>query len=182
MLAAIDVDRASFSPWLPWPPIDNRTLPECIYNIERFRRAAEAPTPVPDNFVIGIFDRATGDTLGGTGLHRVDHARHEAEIGYWMRADRRAQGLCTEAVAHLITSAFTPQPRAGWGLRRLHIRCAVANHASAAVPRKLGLRHEATLVQERWVDGLGWQDTLVFGVLAHEWDAERHRARPTAGR
>lgn len=184
MLDALNADRASFLPWLPWVLADNRTLDECSAAIERFRIKADRQDPPADDFVIGIFDRASGLPLGGTGLHRIVHAWHEAEIGYWIRPDRRAQGLCTEAVAGLISWAFTPHERGGWGLRRLHIRCAGRNAASQRVPAKLGLRHEARLVRERWTDGLnspipsGWDDTLVWGVVTEEWDIPNARLRP----
>lgn len=179
MLAAIDSDRASFLPWLPWTAVDNRTVDECSAAIERMRLRRERSDPPADDFTIGIFERSTGLPMGGTGLHRILHAWHEAEIGYWIRSDRRAQGLCTEAVAGLITWAFTPQDAGGWGLRRIHIRCAGRNLASQRVPRKLGLREEARLVQERWVDGVGWDDTLVWGVLAEDWNRSRAAASPT---
>ena len=171
MRAALDVDRESFEPWLPWTSSDNRTDEECVAAIERQREKRERVEPPADDFTLGIFDATTGEALGGTGLHRIVHAAYEGEIGYWMRADRRRQGLCSEAVAALITWAFAPQEEGGWGLRRIHIRCTGANHASRRVAESLGLVHEATLRQERWVRTRGWDDTIVFGVLRDEWNA-----------
>lgn len=170
MFAAIESDRASLHPWLPWAMTDNRTVYECTFQIERFKRERERTSPPADNFVLGIFDRRTGEVIGGTGLHRVVHATHQAEIGYWVRADRRRQGLCTEAVAGLLTWAFAPQSGGGWGLRRIEIFCAGSNAASQRVPRKLGLRQEVHKRADRWVPGIGWDDTLRWGVLAHEWN------------
>ncbi len=175
MFAAIEVDRNSFAPWLPWTALDNRTVEECAAAIERMREKRERAEPAADDFAIGVFDRATGDAIGGTGFHRCIAAAHEGEIGYWIRPDRRRQGLCAEAVAHAISWGFTPQARGGWGFRRLHIRCAASNHASRGVPQKLGLRREATLVAERWVPTYGWEDSCVWGVLASEWDCQAHR-------
>lgn len=171
-LGALNVDRHTFLPWLPWVLTDNRTLAEVIFNFERFRRDRERELPVPDDFVIGVFDRASGEVVGGTGLHRIIHAAHEAEIGYWVRADRRGEGLCTEATAGLISWAFTDQKDGGWGFRRVHIRCAERNLASQRVPAKLGLKQEATLRAHRWAPEHGWVDTLAWGVLADEWDCE----------
>ncbi|MBL0928404.1 MAG: GNAT family N-acetyltransferase, partial [Phycisphaerales bacterium] len=176
MLAALNADRANLLPWLPWVASDSRTVEECTFHIERFRRERENPAGA--DFIVGIFDRATGEALGGTGFHRMRTAFHEAEIGYWIRADRQRRGYCTEAVAGLLTWAFTPQDRAGWGLRRIHIQCAAANVASATVPRKLGLRQEALIRAERWIPSLGWADSLVFAVLAQEWDCAASRLRP----
>jgi RimJ/RimL family protein N-acetyltransferase len=167
MLAALEADRGSYLPWLPWALSDNRTLVQCVYNIERFRRSREAAGA--DDFVLGIFDRESDTPLGGTGLHRIVPAWHEAEIGYWMDPRRRGEGLCGEAIGALIGWAFKGQDAGGWGLRRVHIRCAAANRASARVAEKLGLVREATLRKERWVPGVGWDDTLVFSALAGEW-------------
>lgn len=177
MLAALDAGRASFAPWLPWVEHDNRDLAQCIFQIERMRREAEAND---DNFVLGIFDRSTGEALGGTGLHRIDRDAHQGEIGYWVRPDRRGKGLCTEAVAHLISWAFMPQHEGGWGLERIEIFCAGGNTASRRVAEKLGLRQEVHRRRSRFVPGRGWDDTLGWGVLEREWDRQGHCLRPEA--
>jgi RimJ/RimL family protein N-acetyltransferase len=173
MLDAVNADRASLLPWLPWARNNNRTVEECLASINRMRTDRERIEPTPNDFTIAIFERSSGLPMGGTSLHRIAHAWHEAEIGYFIRGDRRREGLCAEAVSGLISRAFTPQDRGGWGLRRIHIRCAGRNIASQCVPRKLGLREEARLVRERWVDTIGWDDTLVWGVCADEWRAGR---------
>ncbi len=170
MLEAVNADRESLLPWLDWARTDNRNVAECTFNIERFRRERERVNPPCDTYAIGIFDRVTGKAVGGTSLHRMDLASHHSEVGYYIRADRRKQGLCTEAVAGLISWAFTPQRAGGWGLRRIDIFCAGQNKASQAVPRKLGLRQEVQQTGKRWVEGFGWDDTLGWGVLADEWD------------
>lgn len=170
MLQALDAGRESYLPWLPWVKVDNRTVAECTFNIERFRRDRERKEPVCNDFVLGIFDRHSGAAVGGTGLHRMELASYHAEIGYYIRPDRRGQGLCTEAIAGLITWAFTAQSAGGWGLRRLDIYCGGRNLASSGVPRKLGLRQEVHQVNKRWVEGHGWDDNLGWGVLVEEWD------------
>lgn len=160
--------RTSFQPWLPWAASEHLAPEQSVYFIEKFRR--DRIEPAATDFTMGIFDRKTGVPLGGTGLHRIVPNTHEGEIGYYVRADAQNKGICTEATRGLITWAFTPQDKGGWGLRRIHIRCAARNLASQRVPRKIGLREEARLVQERWVPGMGWDDTLVWGVMADEWN------------
>jgi ribosomal-protein-serine acetyltransferase len=169
-LAALNVERHTYLPWLPWVSNDNRSIAEAIFNFERFRRERERAAPTPDNFVIGIFDGGTGDVIGGTGLHRVVHAHHEAEIGYWVRADRRRQGLCAEATAGMISWGLAAQSEGGWGFHRVFIRVAGTNESSQRVPRKLGLNQDGRLRGDRWVPSVGWDDTLVWSVLAEEWD------------
>jgi RimJ/RimL family protein N-acetyltransferase len=175
LFEAVSTSRPTLLPWLPWVNTEHHAVHESVYAIEKMKRQREAPGTT--DYTLAIIDRAGGGVVGGTGLHRIRPDAHEAEIGYWVRATLRGRGLCTEATAGLISWAFTPQHRGGWGLRRVHIRCAGANGASARVPEKLGLRPEARLVQERWVTGAGWQDTLVWGVLADEWDLERSAMR-----
>jgi RimJ/RimL family protein N-acetyltransferase len=183
---AIEEGRETFLPWLPWTKVDNLNVPQCIFQIERMRRTREATDATPTDFTIGIFDRATGGVVGGTGLHRIATEHHAGEIGYWVRPGLRGAGLCTEATAGMLSWGFLPQSKGGWGLRRIEIRCAGGNLASQRVPRKLGLREEARLVGERWVEGArdipsAWQDTLVWGVLSEEWDCARHRLRSAQG-
>ena len=173
MLVAIDVDRAGLVRWMPWPEIDNRNAAECVFNIERFRRGRENKSEPPASYSIGIFDRVSGEAVGGTGLHRIDFAIGQAEIGYWIRADRHRQGLCTEAIEGLVGWAFTPQARGGWGLRRIVVVCAEPNVASRGVPEKLGLRRELHAKKDRWLEGVGWVDSLGYGVDADEWASRR---------
>jgi RimJ/RimL family protein N-acetyltransferase len=176
LLEGIEQDRSAFLPWLPWVKSDNRNLAECVFNIERFRRTRETTA---DDFVLGLFDRETGHAVGGTGLHRMHAPSHHGEIGYFMFPDKRRQGLCTEAVAGLISWAFIHQNAGGWGLRRLDIFCAAGNIASQRVPRKLGLRQEVNKSADRWVDGIGWDGTLGWGVLSEEWDTAAQKLRPS---
>lgn len=169
MVEALNEDRSSFLPWLPWVAVDNRTTAEAIFNVERFRRSRERSDAVPDDFVLAIADRATGAILGGTGFHRIQFAWHEAEVGYWVRPSARGRGVCTEAVKHAIDWAFESPERGGWGFRRVHIACASHNIGSRRVPEKLGLPLEARRIGQRWEDGFGWTDTLGFGITADAW-------------
>jgi RimJ/RimL family protein N-acetyltransferase len=179
MFAAVEANRASLLPWLPWAAVDNRTVAECTYNIERFRRARDEPLA---EYAMGIFDRETGDFLGGTGFHRLIPEIGQAEIGYWIRGDRARRGLCTEAVAALISSGLKPQKSesGGWGFRRIIIVCAEPNVASRRVPEKLGLRLELRAKGDRWLEGLGFVGTLAWGVNNDEWDVDNNRIAPAA--
>lgn len=181
LLEAVAVSRDSLWPWMPWALSDHRTLAETIFNIQRFGRTSREPFGREHHegygLVFGIFDKREGTLLGGTGFNRLTPATHNAETGYWVRADRRRRGVCTEATAGVITWGLRPQDRGGWGFRRIHIFAATINAASCGVPRKLGLREEARHVKDRWVDGVGWSDTCVWGVLAEEWNGSGQHPR-----
>jgi ribosomal-protein-serine acetyltransferase len=172
---AVNHSRESLLPWIVWAKSGHRQLHDTIFFIENRRRATEDPAAI--SFPIGIFDRTTGEVLGGTSFHAIHVASHESEIGYWIRGDRRGQGLCTESTRGMISWGFTPQSQGGWGFRRIHIKCADRNLASSAVPRKIGLNQELHARQERFVPDIGWVDTLGWGVLVDEWDVEGMKLR-----
>lgn len=79
--------------------------------------------------------------VGMIGLARLDRGG-DAEIGYWMAASARGQGLLTEAARAVIDFAF-----AELGLVRIEWRAVVGNVASARAARRLGFRYEGMLRQ-----------------------------------
>jgi RimJ/RimL family protein N-acetyltransferase len=181
----IIADRAALLPWMAWARTDHQAESDSIYYVERSRRRMEQPDCI--DFPMGMFDRATGELIGGTGLHDIRPGLRQAEIGYWVRGDRHGQGLCTEAIGALASAALTPRDQGGWGLRRLVIYNATANVASRRVCEKLGLRLEMRLRRARYLGpdgpggGPGYHDVLGFAVLAEEWDVAAQRARPGIG-
>lgn len=175
LFEAIDTGRDRLLPWMVWAHDHHRDVESSSATIEQF--AAAQARPDCRNFVLGIVDRATGQAIGGTGLHDIRPYWRQAEIGYWLRPDRWGRGIVPEVVRALITSAFTPAGRGGWGLRRILINCAQANTNSVAVCEKLGLRLETRAKDERWVEGLGYHDALGFAVLESEWDREAECVR-----
>lgn len=168
---AVNVDRTALLRYLPWAETANRSVEDCAETIHRMGANRARTDPPADDFTVGIVERSTGRALGGTGLHRMVLAAYEAEIGYWIRPDRWGEGLCTEAVQLLVDWAFEPQAQGGWGLRRLHIRCAESNLASRKVAEHVGAAREATFRLDRWVRGLGWDSTCVYGLVNEAWKA-----------
>jgi RimJ/RimL family protein N-acetyltransferase len=79
-----------------------------------------------------------GDRLvGSAGLERRG-GDNELEIGYWVRSDRTGHGFATEATRLLTDTAF----RSELDVAGVRISMDKSNHASAAVPRKLGFSLE----------------------------------------
>lgn len=176
LFEAIESSRAALEPWITWGRQGYRSLGETHYEIERLTRLWDAKAFEPGiGYIVAIIDAGTGAVLGGTGLHRFDVAAHEGELGYWVRGDRHGQGIASEAAAHMLSWAFTPQHEGGFGLRRVTVYAADPNGASGRVLAKLGLACEGVRRAHRWVEGLGWTDTRCWAVLRDEWDRERHR-------
>lgn len=176
---AVDESRPSLHPWLPWANTDNRSLGETHYTIERFARDRNKAAFDAGRLGIpfGIFDAASGRLLGGTGFHSFRPAIHQIEVGYWVRSTERGRGVCTHATAAMLSWAFTPVARGGWGFRRVEIVCAASNAASAGVCEKLRLRQECRKNMDRWIDGRGWDDSLQYAVSAADWDIAAMRLR-----
>ena len=121
-------------PWMPWANAESAD--------ERFqrRRLVEADTAWARgaDFGYGLFT-ANGDDerlLGAFGLTARRGAK-TLEIGYWLRADATRRGLATRAV-EVLTDVAVDQP----DVERVLVYCDEANHASAAIPRRLGYRLE----------------------------------------
>ena len=153
---ALDRSLDHLRPWMPWAHEEPQPLERKVELLREFRGRFDAG----DDFVYGIFDLAEETVLGGSGLHRRV-GDDGLEIGYWIRADAVGRGLATEAAAALTHAGLAVE-----GIDRIEIHCDPRNHASAAVPRKLGFRHEATLARRlRDADGTA-RDVMIWTLFA----------------
>ncbi|HSG16341.1 MAG TPA: GNAT family protein [Anaerolineae bacterium] len=139
---AVDESLDHLLPWMPWAKHEPSDFQTRIDTLRRFRGNFD----LGKDFIYGIFDAEESQVLGGTGLHtRVQDAAPEfpaREIGYWIHKDHVNRGLATEATAALTRVAFEVDR-----VDRVEIRCEPQNVRSAAIPRKLGFQHEATLAR-----------------------------------
>lgn len=177
----VEASRASLLPWLPWAMRTHRTIDETRAEIIRFDAGFASLLASEESrafgLVFGVYDAHRGDLLGGTGFNRLDPATHNAETGYWVRVDRRREGIATRILRAVLSLGFLPQDRGGMGFRRIHLFAGDRNLASCGVPRKIGLHEHHHAHDDRWVDGIGWCGTVGWNVLAREWDPREHRLR-----
>lgn len=174
VFAAVNASREHLLPWMPWSRGHRQLADTVKYIAEQI--IAQSAGPGFTNIGVGVFDRTSGEFLGGTGVHDVRPETASCETGYWMRADRCGQGFATEACARVISWAMQDQSAGGLGLRRVRLFCSSANAASRRVPEKLGLRQEVCQREEYYAEGLGPTDRLGWGVMAGEWDSAEHRS------
>lgn len=126
---AIEASIDHLRPWMPWmsrQPLREQTRHWC-HDCERrwddgsdFAYLLHAPG---DHNVFGSM--ALHDRVGPGGI----------EIGYWIHVAHLGRGYATTA-AGVLTEAALALP----GIKRVEIRCDVANQRSAAVPARLGYR------------------------------------------
>jgi RimJ/RimL family protein N-acetyltransferase len=117
-------------------------------------------------WLFAIIARDDGRLIGGIGLYpRIGPGA--LELGYWAQARETGQGYVTEAAAALTAAAFElPE------IERVEIRCDPANVASAAVARRLGYVHAATIpakASSRRTTG----ETMVWVLSRETFQSER---------
>lgn len=157
-------------PWMPWIDQEPELLDAKIERLRGFRGRFD----LGQDFTYGIFDLDETRVLGGSGLHtRVGPGA--LEIGYWIHKDHINRGYATELVAAVTRIGFAVHD-----IDRLEIRVDPANLASAAVPRKLGYRHEVTRRRILPVRNDERRDLMIWTLLRDELAASPVLAR-TAG-
>lgn len=142
MVDAIRMSLDHLRPWMPWAAQEPTVEAQ-------HRVVADADTGWLDGsqFVYGVYESASGELVGGAGLHRRV-GPGSIEIGYWVRADRTRRGY-----ARLAAGALTRAALGLAGVGRVEIHCDQANVASAAVPRSLGYRLDRIEDSERLTSG-----------------------------
>jgi len=157
----VEKNRAHLKPWLPW--VDKTLTPEdsrkyILDGLENFKNKKTAD--------FGIFYQET--LVGSMGFNKIDSVNKKAEIGYWIDSDYEGKGIMTKCVTTIINYGFNEL-----NLNRIEIRCSILNKRSAAIPKKLGFTHEATLREDHKITepetGAEFTDGLVFGILRKEW-------------
>jgi RimJ/RimL family protein N-acetyltransferase len=145
-------------PWMPWAAVEPEPLAAKVERLRRMRSNFDQNI----DYVYGIFNPQENRLLGGTGLHpRIGAGA--LEIGYWIHKEYIKQGYATEASAALTKIAFEIHK-----VERIEIHCAVENTRSAAVPRKLGYTHEATLRNRSFAYGQT-ANQMVWSLFASDY-------------
>ena len=90
-----------------------------------------------------------------------------AEIGWALNGEFHGQGYAFEAASAMLDLAF-----GAMGLHRVCAELDPRNDASVALCLRLGMRHEAHLVEDLWFKG-AWGDTGCYAILAREWRERR---------
>jgi ribosomal-protein-serine acetyltransferase len=132
LLAAVELSFDELHTWMIWAatmPTRSQMHDVITDDITRFDSN--------ERWQYFVIERSTGELVGAAGLHRRG-APEELEIGYWIRSDRTRRGYATQAAGLLTTAAFDASTQ----IARVNISMDATNHASAAVPMKLGFTRQ----------------------------------------
>jgi RimJ/RimL family protein N-acetyltransferase len=158
----------------PWEPADAEAIVECVngdpeisrwldripqpYSIEE-ARAYIAGETVPGETAFAVTDAASGRPLGSIGFGPI--VNETGEIGYWLRADARGDGVMTRALVLLSRWVLTRDDVA-----RVQLRADVENVGSCRVAEKAGFQREGVLRSAYFNPRLGRrQDWAIYSLL-----------------
>jgi len=111
-----------------------------------------------------VLDAETGEVVGSVGLHWLDTEHGVAEVGYWVRAESRGQGVATRATRLAARWALTD-----CGMNRLQLRADQRNVASQRVAESAGFRRDGLLRWVRFNQRQGRRvDFVLYSLLAEE--------------
>ena len=133
------VDLRQFLASLPWVAAE-----QTLEGAEAYCRNAAANFMSRKDLPFFLFERASGQLLGGSGLHRTVWETPKSEVGYWCRTSRVGNGFVAETVEALTQYAFQHI-----GAVRTEIVTDADNARSRRVAEGCGYRLEGTLRNER---------------------------------
>jgi len=107
-----------------------------------------------------LFEKSSGQLLGGAGLLRTAWDIPKTEVGYWMRSACAGRGFAREAVQALVDYAFT-QMR----VVRVELIADEANLASRRVAERCSFELEGILRQDRRATDGSLRNTCVYARL-----------------
>lgn len=150
--AAVHASLAELSPWLAWvspPPTPD--------DAERTCRRAYARYLLNEDLMVLFLLKASGELVGGSGLHGADWALRRFEIGYWGRTGFGGRGLITEGVRALAEYALQQL-----GAQRVFMTMDARNERSVRLAERAGFVREGTLRNERFDLQGRLRDTRVY--------------------
>jgi RimJ/RimL family protein N-acetyltransferase len=157
LFTAIRESIDELSPWLPWCHANY-----AIEETREFLALADQWWQEQTQYIFGIFDAASGEFLGGTGLNQVDRLHQVGNLGYWVRGGVGGRGVATRA-GRLVARFGFAEAR----LNRIEILAAVGNRASQRVAEKLGAQREGLLRRRLLLQGQS-HDAVIYSLLAED--------------
>ena len=120
-------------------------------------------------FQVAITLKSNAMLIGNCGVRMDEVTSVEANIGYELDPRHWNNGYATEAASAVVDFGFNR-----FGVHRIWADCIAENTGSAHVLEKLGMKLEGRLREHKFFKGKWW-DTLIYAILADEWDAHKQK-------
>lgn len=154
--------------YIPWPVRDRVQTAAALDSRTRQTAVTAEGQWLVLAIALGASEEQPGRVIGEVLLKLDSTTDARGELGYAMAADVAGRGYATEAAEAMLRLGFEV-----FGLHRVVARLDARNEASARLLRRLGLREEAHFVRDEFFKG-EWTDTLVFAMLADEWNGREN--------
>ncbi|HET9494414.1 MAG TPA: GNAT family protein [Chloroflexia bacterium] len=126
--------------------------------------AAQAQHP-RTKYQLAMTLREDGRLIGNVGVRRESVEATEGEMGCEVAPDYWNRGYATEATRAMLNFGFDTL-----GLHRISATTMAPNTGAWRVLEKLGMKREGELRETTRLEH-GWANSLVYGILEHEWRA-----------
>ncbi|GGY55381.1 GNAT family N-acetyltransferase [Pseudoduganella albidiflava] len=124
-----------------------------------------------EHFRFAIVLNETGRQIGNCGLVRPHWPNRRCEVGYALGRAHWGKGYINEALRALLEFAFVELD-----MHRLEADVDPRNTGSTGALERLGFQREG-LLRERWIVGGEVCDSLLYGLLRREWEANARQDR-----
>lgn len=147
--------------YVPWPVRDRAATGVALE--QKIRRGA--PNASENWLVLAVEHKNSGKVVGEVLLKRDPESAALGELGYAFSRDVWGTGIAFEACTAMLHLGFNH-----YNMHRICALIIVENTASAGLATRLGMRHEARLIEAAWFKG-AWETEDVYAVLDREFFA-----------
>jgi len=151
--------REDVSRYLFWEPMDIDAARALLARrLKQTRIEADG-----DGVLVAALDTETGRCVGEFMLRLTSAQNGQGEVGWSIHPDVPGRGLATEGAREMLRLGFGEL-----GLHRIVAECDPRNVASQRVMERLGMRHEAELIENQFLKG-EWVGESIYAILETEW-------------
>jgi RimJ/RimL family protein N-acetyltransferase len=126
----------------------------------------------PHRITLAAFHQQSGEMAGTSSFCDINPQHRSLEIGYtWFRPKHRGTLINPETKLLMLGEAFAA------GAMRVQFSVSAANARSQVAMLKLGAKKEGVLRRHRITWTGASRDTMLFSILAEEWEEVREALR-----
>jgi RimJ/RimL family protein N-acetyltransferase len=142
----------------PWGPNTEKETQEFVDQI------IDSITNIPrERYAFAISYTDENKMIGTVELNIRDFHNRCGEISYILHPDYWGMGIAKDAARLIMEFGFNQ-----CNLHRIYATCDPRNIASAKLLEKVGMTFEGRIRDDLLIRD-GWRDSMVFGILKHEW-------------
>lgn len=149
-----DAETNKYQGWIP------KTLEEVDFFLTRLAKEVNQPFSWYQYILI---EKESQQIIGDLGVHFLDEANLQCELGCTLRKASQNQGYATEALRRVVNFLFNDLNK-----HRITASIDPANTDSIRLIERLGFRKEAHMIESLSFNGK-WVDDLIYALLKREW-------------